>query len=85
MIVNHIANIPDKMNIFVNDVDIQHPKSFQTSSRIGNLHVAVTAMPGNTDKDWICISVFVDGDQHVVFSGTPDDAATFFKTKFPKN
>jgi hypothetical protein len=85
MKINHIANIPDTVNVFINDVEVQHPKSFMSSSRIGNLHVAVTAMPGNTDKDWICLSVFVDGEQHVIFSGTPEDAAVHFKTKYPRN
>ena len=85
MICNHIANIPDTLNIFINDTEVKHPKSFQVSSRIDNIHVSLSAHPaGITDKEWICLSVFVDGKQHVIFSGSPTEAAEFFK-KFPKN
>jgi hypothetical protein len=85
MKINHIANIPDTMNVFINDTEVQHPKSFMASSRINNIHFTLSAHPaGKTDKDWITLSAFVDGKQFVVFSGTPTDAADFF-SKFPRN
>ena len=85
MKINHIANIPDQMNVFINDTEIQHPRSFMSSSRVDNIHITLSAHPaGKTDKDWITLSAFVDGKQFVIFSGTPADAAEFF-TKFPRN
>lgn len=84
MICNHIVNIPDKCNMFINDTDVQHPKSFTTHSRIGDIHVSLSVFPGSTDPDHITLSVFVNGNQHTIYSGPAADAPEFF-SKFPKN
>lgn len=84
MKINHILNIPDHASMFINDTEVKHPTSVNTSTNVDGMVFALTVMPGNVDKDWICLAVFVDGHQHVIFSGTPADAANFFKN-FPRN
>lgn len=84
MNINHMAIVGKTANITIGDTELAHPETFSTHSKIGDMYVSLTCMPGNTDKDWICLSVFVDGKQHVIYSGTPADAPEFFK-RFPRN
>jgi hypothetical protein len=68
----------------VNDVEVKHPDSVISHTRIDDLHFTLSATPGNKDESYIILSVFIDGKQHVIFNGTPDAAKEFF-SRFPKN
>jgi len=85
MRVNHSFNIPDKSSMSIGDTDIQHPTSMSIMTRVDNMNIMVSAFPGTVDTpETICMSVFIDGKQFVVFNGTKADAVEFFN-KFPRN
>ncbi len=67
--------------------DVNHPTSVVDSTNLHGLglNFALFIMPECSDHGvQVILSVFVNGDQHVVFSGDVAGAKDFF-AKFPKN
>lgn len=86
MQVTKMSFIPDQHHTSFKG-DLSHPATLQDQTHLPDekIMVALTVQPpcgeGTTH---ITLSVFIDGDQHVVFNGDAKDAREFFK-KFPKN
>jgi len=87
MKIHQMVNSPG-VTQYSAQADVQHPSSLMTSSFLEGLGLNISLSvfpPGPSEQHpHIVLSVFVNGDQHVVFSGNPQEAQEFFK-KFPKN
>ncbi len=87
MKLNKTVNIPD-VSMFSAQADIQHHTSFSESLSLPGqgLNFLTAIFPPCSDHPLpqIILSVFVHGKQHVVFSGSPEEAHEFF-SRFPRN
>lgn len=86
MQVSKTVTIPNISNYSVN-VDVKHPASLQEMTHLEHrgLTFALGVFPETeTAPAHVTLSVFVEGQQHVIFNGDVASAKTFFE-RFPKN
>ena len=86
MQVTKMSFIPDQHHTSFKG-DLAHPATLQDQTHLHDekLMVALTVQPPCSESTThITMSVFIDGEQFVVFNGSAQEAREYFK-KFPKN
>lgn len=86
MQISKTVTIPD-ISVYNVKADVKHPSSLNEMTHLENrgLAFALGVFPETESAPaHVTLSVFVEGQQHVIFNGDVASAKTFFE-QFPKN